>query len=81
MYAEPCKKVGYQIKAWLIQGDKPGELNYAKVNRDAQLVDEAPLEPWDLLYGGGCRNDWLAASKLLDKVLYMLCSAGALPPW
>ena len=51
---EPCRKANYQIKTWLIQD----ELGYTAVNRDAQRVNATPstLEPWDLMYGGGCGN-------------------------
>ena len=65
MFAWPCKETNYQIKNWLIKG----ELGFSQVNDAAQHVDEVPLEPWDLMYGGGCRSDWLRASKIPSKVL------------
>ena len=66
MFVRACEDANYQIRNWLIKD----ELGYSAVNREAQAaVDAAPLDPdWDLLYGGGCRHDWLSASKLLDKV-------------
>jgi len=67
MFVMVCKATNSGVKGIL-----KNEFGYRVVNSWEQSntgkAKNAALKDWDVLYGGGCRNDWLQASGLKDKL-------------